>query len=164
MLHLFFCRHIASCEETWNTTSWTWERANQNKYSQICLHKVQWCYKLDGICLGAPVESPTASSSNAEHPTTNPFPELHGTQHTISWGRLAGSRDEWNTETQKPHDPIFMYRRGLSTSSWKIWVATIILLQIKTNGIWRMDTRTMANQEFRPRLPAHFLTIVRHVA
>ena len=58
--------------------------------------------------MGAPVEAPTASSSDVEHPTTNSTPELYGTPRTITSGRLAGSPEESNTKTQKPHDAIFM--------------------------------------------------------
>ena len=56
--------------------------------------------------------------------------------------RLSGRFKRWNT---KPHDPIFMNRRALSTSLWRIWIATLILPQIKANEIWRMGTNTMAN-------------------
>ena len=83
--------------------------------------------------MGAPVEEPTASSSDVEHPITNSVPELYGTPRTISSERLTGSPEESNTKTQKPHDAIFMYRRALITSLWKIWMANILFLQTKTN-------------------------------
>ena len=41
--------------------------------------------------MGAPVEAPAASSSDAERPTTNFVPEPYGTPHTISSGQLTGS-------------------------------------------------------------------------
>ena len=85
--------------------------------------------------MGAPVGAPTASSPDVERPTTNSAQELHGTPRTISSEWLIGSPEESNTETQKPRDAIFMYRHALSTSFWKIWMATIIFLQIKANGI-----------------------------
>ena len=55
--------------------------------------------------MGEPDEAPEASSSDAERPTTNSVPELHGTLHNISSGRLAGSAEESNTETQSPMMP-----------------------------------------------------------
>ena len=55
--------------------------------------------------MGAPVEAPKASSSDAERPTTNSIPELHGTPHTISSGQLTGSPEEGNTKTQSPMMP-----------------------------------------------------------
>ena len=55
--------------------------------------------------MGAPVEAPKASSSEAERPTTNSVPELHGTPQTISSERLAGSPKESNTKTQIPMMP-----------------------------------------------------------
>ena len=150
--HFCLCQHIATRGETLSTSSWTWKRAIY-KWSLICQHKTQWCHKLDGISMGAPVEAPTASSSEVEHPTTNSVPELHGTPQTISSGRVAVSPEESNTKTQKPHDAIFMYKRALNTSLWKLWMATILFLQIKTNGIWRMKTNTMANEECWPHPP-----------
>ena len=85
--------------------------------------------------MGAPVEAPKASSSDAERPTTNSVPELHGTPHTISLGRLAGSPEESNTKTQKPDDAIFIEKRALSTSLWRIRRVTILLLKRKAKGI-----------------------------
>ena len=114
--------------------------------------------------MGAPVEAPTASFLDVERLATNLVPELHGTTHTICSGRLAGSPDESNNGTQKPRVAIFMYRRALNTSWWKMWIATIIFLQMKTNGKWRMKTTTMAKQEYRPHLLAQFLTVNLHVA
>ena len=58
--------------------------------------------------MGAPVAAPTTSSSDVERPTTISVPELHRTSHAISLGRLAGSPEESNTETQKPRDALFM--------------------------------------------------------
>ena len=55
--------------------------------------------------MGAPVEAPKASSSDAERPTTNSIPELHSTPHTISSGQLTGSPEEGNTKTQSPMMP-----------------------------------------------------------
>ena len=55
--------------------------------------------------MGAPVEAPKASSLDAERPTTNSVPELHGTPHTISSGQITGSPEEWNTKTQSPMMP-----------------------------------------------------------
>ena len=52
--------------------------------------------------MGAPVETRKASSSDAERLTTNSVPELHGTPHAISSGRLAGSPEESNSKTQSP--------------------------------------------------------------
>ena len=60
--------------------------------------------------------------------------------------------------------PSSCNRRVLGTSLWKIWIATILLVQKKTNGIWRMRTNTMANQEYRPHPPAQFPIINLHVA
>ena len=57
-----------------------------------------------------------------------------------------------------------MYSRALSTSIWKIWMATILFRQTKTNKIWRMRTNTMANRKYWPHLPGQFLTINVHVA
>ena len=91
--------------------------------------------KLDGISMAAPVEVPTTSSSDAERPTKISVPELYGTPHNISSGRFTGSPVESNTESKKPHDAIFMCRRALRTSLWRIWMATKLLLQIKANGI-----------------------------
>ena len=139
-------------------------KAKVSKWSLVCQHKAQCCDKLDGISTGAPVEAPTASSSDLEHPITISVPEMHGTPHTISSRRLAGSQEESNTKTQKLHDVIFRYRRPLNTSLWKRWVATILFQQMKTNGIWRIKTNTMANQEYRPHPPAQSLTKNLHVA
>ena len=95
--------------------------------------------------MAAPVEAPTASSSDAERPTTSSVPEKHGRPH-ISSVTKAGSPEESSTKTQKPHDAILMHRWALNTSLWKIWMATIFFLQIKAHGIWKMTTNTMANQ------------------
>ena len=84
--------------------------------------------------MGATVEAPKASSSDAERPTTNTVPVLHGTPLTISAGRLAGSPEESNLNT-KPHDSTFMKKRALITSLWRIWMATILLLKRKAKGI-----------------------------
>ena len=70
--------------------------------------------------MAALVEAPTASLSDVEWPTASSVPQLHGTPHTISSGQLAGSPKETNTKPEKPHDAVFMYRRALNTSSWKI--------------------------------------------
>ena len=55
--------------------------------------------------MGAPVETPKASSSDAVRPTTNLVPELNGAPHIISSGRLADSPEEPNTKTQSPMMP-----------------------------------------------------------
>ena len=52
--------------------------------------------------MGAPVEATKASFSDAERPTTNSVPELHGTPLMISAGRLAGSPVESNTKHKAP--------------------------------------------------------------
>ena len=57
-----------------------------------------------------------------------------------------------------------MKRRALSTSLWRIWLATTLLLKGKPKGIWRMRTNTMAIQEYRPHPPVQSLTINLHVA
>ena len=56
--------------------------------------------KLNGSSMGAPVEAPTAPLSDAERPITNSVPGQHGTWHTISSGRIAGSLEESNAKTQ----------------------------------------------------------------
>ena len=104
------------------------KKREQSKWSLICQHKTQWCYKLDGNSIGAAVETPKASFLEVERPTTNSVPELRGTPQAISWGRLAGCPEASNTKTQKSHDAIFMHRLALNTSLWKIWVATIFSL------------------------------------
>ena len=104
--------------------------------------------------MGAPVEAPTASSLDVEHPNTNSVPELHGKPHTISSGWIEGSPEESNTKTQKPHDAIFMFKCALNTSLWKTWVATMLFLQTKAKGTLRMKTNTVAIQDYRPHLPA----------
>ena len=114
--------------------------------------------------MGAPAAAPAASSSDVDRPTKNSVPELHETPHIISSGRLSGSPEESNTKTQKPHDAIFTYRRELNTSLWKIWMATILFLQIKANGIWRVRNNATANHEYGPHPPAQFLTTNLHVA
>ena len=139
------------------------EKVNYNNWSLICQHKAQCCYKLDGISMGAPVEAPAVSSSDVERPTTNSVRKLHGTPHTSS-GRIAGSPEKSNTNAQKPHDAIFMYKRALNTSLWKIWVATMIFQKTKANGKRKMRTNTRANQKYRPHPPALSLTINLHVA
>ena len=58
--------------------------------------------------MGTPVEAPTASSLDVEHPKTNSFLELYGTPHVISSGQLTGSPKESNTKTQMRYDAIFM--------------------------------------------------------
>ena len=58
--------------------------------------------------MGATVATPTDSSWDVEHPTIKSVPELYGTPHAISSGRLTGSPEESNTKTQNPHDAIFM--------------------------------------------------------
>ena len=140
------------------------ERNYNNWYLIFQKKRAHRCYKLDGISMGAHVEAPTASSSDVESPNTNSVPELYVTPHILSSGRLAGSPEESNTETQKPHDAIFMWRLALNTSLWIIWVATIIFLQMEANGIWRMRTNTMANQEYRPQRPVESPTKDLHVA
>ena len=132
MPHFCFCRHIA--RKTLNITNLTWKRARHNKWSLFCQHKAQRCNKLDGNSMAAPVEAPTASLSDVECPTASSVPELHGTPHTISSGQLAGSPEETNTKPQKPHGAVFIYRRALDTSLWKICVATLLFLQIKAKG------------------------------
>ena len=83
--------------------------------------------------MGSAVGAPTASFSNVERPTTNSVPELYETLRTISSGQSTGSPEESNSKTQKPHDGIFMNWRTLSTSLWKIWMATTLILQTKAN-------------------------------
>ena len=56
--------------------------------------------------MGAPVEAPIASSSDAERPTTNSVPELHGTPQTVSSGRLTSSPEKSITKAQSPMMPF----------------------------------------------------------
>ena len=51
----------------------------------------------------------------------------------VSQVQAAASPEESNTKRQQPHDVIFMNKRALQTSLWKIWIATILFLQIKLN-------------------------------
>ena len=60
--------------------------------------------------MGALVEALTASSSDANRPTTNSLPELHGTPHTVSSGQLTSSPEKSHTKTQSPMAPSS--RRG----------------------------------------------------
>ena len=55
-------------------------------------------------------------------------------------GKAAGSPDESNTKSQKPHDAFFMNKRALETGLWKKWLATILILQRKTNEKRRRKT------------------------
>ena len=135
-------------------------KEKQIRWSLICQNRAHWCYKLDGISMGAPVETPAASSPGVERPTTNLVPELHGTPHSVSSGRLTVSPEEWNTKLRSP----MMCLGALNTSLWRLWKATILLLQMKANGMWRMRTNAMANQEYRPHPRLQFLTTDLHVA
>ena len=56
----------------------------------------------------------------------------NNSKSTSRWA--AGSPEESNTQTQKPHDAIFMIRRALETSLWKIWMPIILFPIAKTNG------------------------------
>ena len=82
--------------------------------------------------MGAPGLAPKTSSSDIARPTRNPVPEPHGQSRIISSGQTAGSPEESNTKTQQPHDAIFMYKRALQSSLWKIMITTILFLQIKS--------------------------------
>ena len=68
-------------------------------WSHICQNTAYWCYKLDGISMGAPVEAPVTSPQNLERPTTNLVPELHGPPYSVSWGRSPSSPEDSNTKT-----------------------------------------------------------------
>ena len=136
---LLLCLTSASVDtspspEKHGTTPAAHGKSNHHKRSLICQNRAQWCYKL-GLNLAEQNWTEqtwsTACSSEVEHPTTNSVPELHGTTLTIFSGRLAGSPEESNTKRQKPHDAVFMYRRALSITLWKIWMATISFRQMK---------------------------------
>ena len=110
-------------------------KKKQIRWSLVCENRAYRCYKLDGTSMGAPVEAPADSSPDVERPTTNFFPELHGTPHSVSSGRSTSSPEESITTNTKPHDAIFMKRRALCTSLWRIWNATIFFLKRRTKGI-----------------------------
>ena len=74
-------------------------------WSHICQNTAYWCYKLDGISMGAPVEAPVPSPQDVKRPTTNPVLELHGPPYSVSWGRSPSSPEDSNTKTQSPMMP-----------------------------------------------------------
>ena len=76
----------------------------------------------------------SAPSEDVVRPTSNSVPEPPGTQESPTPGRAAGSPDESNTKTQKPHDAFFMDRRALETGLWKTRTATILFPQKKLMG------------------------------
>ena len=75
----------------------------------ICQSRAHWCYKLDGISMGAPVEALAASSTVVERPRTNLVPELHRTPHAVFSMRSASSPEDSDTKTQSPRMPSSVY-------------------------------------------------------
>ena len=53
------------------------------------------------------------SSEDVARQTSNSLPDPPRTQRKASPGRAAGSPEESNTKTQKPHDAIFMFEHPL---------------------------------------------------
>ena len=83
--------------------------------------------------MGASLEAPTASSSDAERPLQFWFrnrldhhtPSPQGDYQALRKNKIL---------KHKAHVAIFVYGRALSNSLWRKWMATILLLQIKTKG------------------------------
>ena len=80
-------------------------KESSDSWSHICKNTAYWCYKLDGISMGAPVEAPVTSPQDVERPTTNPVPERHGPLASVSWGRSSSSPEDSNTKTESPMMP-----------------------------------------------------------
>ena len=70
--------------------------------------------------MGAFIVASAPSSHDVVFPTANSVPEPPGAQTSLIPGSAAGSPDESNTKTQYPYDVLFMNRRALINSSWKI--------------------------------------------
>ena len=102
---------------------WDWPNLPHYKHVEKCI--------LDSKSMGATTAAPWLSSPDVR-PTSTSVPEQTRAQGSLNSGWQARSPDESSSETNEPHDAFFMKRRALSTSLWKIWVATIWIQQIKS--------------------------------
>ena len=102
-------------------------------------NNMRYCHKVDAQPMEDLFPRLGTSSQDVTRPTSNSFPEPPGTKTTASPGWAAGSPQEPNTKTQKLNDAIFLYRRALDTSLWKLWMATVIFLWKKLTKMKNED-------------------------
>ena len=66
--------------------------------------------------MGAFTVAPMPSSHDVVRPTSNSVLEQPGTKESLMSGGTAGSPDESNAKTQRPHDAFIVNRLALNTS------------------------------------------------